>query len=173
TITYEDIEEFLTHTREENEFTLFAYIAKGKLDSALECLHTLLRTKDASTVSAMVASRLSTFFRRALSIQHNINSGLGTDLSFKGDNRAFSTKFFDSDRPISMPKDRQIYKECCERYSLRDIERILALLAEYDIKVKEVGTTMQEIVMERCLAEIIYYKGNKGRYIKNLPFPKL
>ncbi|MBO7365374.1 MAG: hypothetical protein J6U28_01580, partial [Bacteroidales bacterium] len=31
-VTYEDVEEFLTHTREESEFTLFSYIARGKLE---------------------------------------------------------------------------------------------------------------------------------------------
>ena len=137
TVTYEDIEEFLTHTREEDEFSLFSYIAKAKLESALECLHTLLRTKDSAGVASMCASRLSTYFRRALSVQINVSNGCGIGLRRDEDSTAFSKKVFDSDRPITMPKDREIYRDCCNNYSQRDMERILVTLAEYDIRIKE------------------------------------
>lgn len=169
-VTYEDVEDFLTHTREENEFTLFSYIAKGKLDSALECLHTLLRTKDAATVTAMVASRLSTYFRRALSIQMNAEKGMGTSLRKGDDGSAFTTKYFDGDRPITMPKDKEVYRDACSRYNRTDIERILMLLAEYDIKIKEIGTVMQQTMMERCIVDVVCHK---GRHIRQPEFAKL
>lgn len=170
TVTYEDVEDFLSHTREEDEFSLFSYIAKGKLESALECLHTLLRTKDASTVTAMCASRLSSYFRRALSVQINVQNGLGMSLRYGEDNKAFSTKVFEGDRPISMPKDREIYRDACLRYSQKDMERILVTLAEYDIKIKEIGTSMQSIMMEKCIVDVIC---NKGRHLKPLEFATL
>lgn len=166
-VTYEDVEEFLSHTREENEFTLFSYIARGKLESALECLHTLLRTKDAATVTAMCASRLSSYFRRALSVQINVKNGCGMSLRYGEDNSAFTKKVFDGDRPISMPKDREIYRDCCSTYTQKDIERILVTLAEYDIKIKECGTTMQSIMMEKCIMDVIC---RKGRHPKTLEF---
>ncbi len=169
-VTYDDVEEFLTHTREENEFTLFSYIARGKLESALECLHTLLRTKDAASVTAMCASRLSTFFRRALSVQMNVKAGCGMSLRRDEDGSAFTKKYFESDRPISMPKDREIYRDCCNRYSQRDMERILVTLSEYDIKIKEIGSAMQSIMMERCIVDVVC---NKGRHTKKLEFAKL
>ena len=170
TVTYEDVEEFLSHTREENEFTLFSYIARYKLESALECLHTLLRTKDAATVTAMCASRLSTYFRRALSVQINVKNGCGMGLRYGEDNSAFSKKVFDGDRPISMPKDREIYRDCCNNYTQKDMERILVTLSEYDIKIKEIGTAMQGIMMERCIVDVICHK---GRHTKTLEFAKL
>ena len=169
-VTYDDVEEFLSHTREENEFTLFSYIARCKLESALDCLHTLLRTKDAATVTAMCASRLSSYFRRALSVQINVRNGCGMGLRYGEDNSAFSKKVFDGDRPISMPKDREIYRDCCNNYTQKDMERILVTLAEYDIKIKEIGTALQPVMMEKCIVDVIC---NKGRHTKALEFAKL
>ena len=169
-VTYEDVEEFLTHTREESEYTLFSYIARGKLESALECLHTLLRTKDSASVCCMCASRLSTYFRRALSVQINVANGCGMSLRFGEDNTAFSKKVFEGDRPISMPKDREIYRDCCNTYSQRDMERILVTLAEYDIKIKETPVVLQSVMMERCIMDVICRKGRHG---KTLEFAKL
>ncbi|MBQ7644369.1 MAG: DNA polymerase III subunit delta [Spirochaetales bacterium] len=169
-VTYEDVEEFLTHTREESEFTLFAFIARGKLESALECLHTLLRTKDSASVSSLCASRLSSCFRRALSVQINVSNGCGMSLRYGEDNTAFSKKVFEGDRPISMPKDREIYRDCCNTYSQRDIERILVTLAEYDVKIKETPVVLHSIMLERCIMDVICRKGRHGR---TLEFAKL
>ena len=169
-VTYEDVEEFLTHTREESEYTLFSYIARGKLESALECLHTLLRTKDSASVCSMCASRLSTYFRRALSVQINVANGCGMSLRFGEDNTAFSKKVFEGDRTISMPKDREIYRDCCNTYSQKDMERILVTLAEYDIKIKETPVVLQSVMMERCIMDVICRKGRHG---KTLEFAKL
>ena len=169
-VTYEDVEEFLTHTREESEYTLFSYIARGKLESALECLHTLLRTRDSASVCSMCASRLSTYFRRALSVQINVANGCGMSLRFGEDNTAFSKKVFEGDRPISMPKDREIYRDCCNTYSQKDMERILVTLAEYDIKIKETPVVLQSVMMERCIMDVICRKGRHG---KTLEFAKL
>ena len=162
-INVSDVEEFLTHTREEDEFSLFSYMARGKLESALECYHTLLRTKDAASVTGMCASRLSSYFRRALSIQMNVAAGCGMSLKYGEDNSAFTKKYYEGDRPVSMPKDREIYRDCCLRYTQRDLERILVTLAEYDIRIKETGTLLQPVVMEKCIVDVVC---NKGRHTR-------
>ena len=166
-VTYDDVEEFLSHTREENEFSLFSYMARGKLESALECFHTLLRTKEAASVISVCASRLSTYFRRALSVQMNVARGCGMGLRFGEDNSAFTTKYFEGDRPISMPKDREVYRDCCNRYSQKDLERILVTLAEYDIRIKETGMALQPVVMEKCIVDVVC---NKGRHTRKPEF---
>ena len=165
-VTYDDVEEFLSHTREESEFTLFAFIARGKLESALVCLHTLLRTKEAAGIGSMCASRLSSYFRRALSVQINVSNGCGISLRYGEDNTAFSRKVFEGDRPISMPKDREIYRDCCSTYTQRDMERILVTLAEYDIKIKETPVALQSIMLERCIMDIICRKGRHGKALE-------
>ncbi|MBP5757000.1 MAG: hypothetical protein J6W39_05400, partial [Spirochaetales bacterium] len=116
TVTYDDVEDFLTHTRQEDEFSLFTYIAFGKLESALDCLHVLLRTKDAASVASMCASRLSSYFRRALSLQINVQKGMGISLRRDEDSSAFVAKYFASDRALTMPRDREVFRECVRRY---------------------------------------------------------
>ena len=165
-ITANDVEDYLTHTREEDEFSLFSYVARGKLDSALECLHTLLRTKDASFVTAMCASRLASYFRRALSIQMNAKKGLGMSLKKDGDGSAFMTEYFKGDRQIKSFKEKEVYKDACNLYNMRDIERILVTLAEYDIRIKESGTALQQTVMEKCLIDVIRHKGKHPKQLE-------
>lgn len=155
-ISEEDVDDFLSHTRQESEFSLFSYIAQGRLESAIECLQTLLHTNDTSSMAAVVASRLANYFRRTYSIHMCIAQGKSAD-------EALKTKYFDSDRPISMLKDKETYKNAVKRFSARDIERILVLLAEYDIKVKEEGTLLQQTVLEKCVFDIITYKGRHPR----------
>lgn len=162
-VTYSDVEDFLTHTRQETDFTLFSYIANGKLESALECLQTLLYTNDASMLTAVVASRLSNYFRRVYSILSNIQSGMTIDDALKA-------KYFTTDRAITMPKDKDIYKAACRRYSLTDVRRILVTLAEYDIKIKEEGTLLQQTVLEKCLVDVIVHK---GKHTKQFDFATL
>lgn len=162
-ITYQDVEDFLTHTRQESDFTLFAYLAAGKLESALECLQTLLHTNDASMLTAVVASRLANYFRRVYSIQCNIESGMSFDDAVK-------TKYFATDRAITMPKDKEIYKSACRNYSMTDVRRILVTLAEYDIKVKEEGTLLQQTVLEKCLVDIVCHR---GKHSKQLDFASI
>jgi len=118
----------------------------------------------------MCASRLSTYFRRALSLQINVQKGMGMSLRRDEDSSAFGAKYFASDRPITMPRDRDVYRECCRRYSQADIERILVALAEYDVKIKEAGTAMQSIMMERCIVDVVC---NKGRHQRSPEFAKL
>ena len=169
-VTADDVDDYLTHTREETDFSLFSYVARGKLESALECLHTLLRTKDASSVTAMCASRLATYFRRALSVQMNAKKGLGMGTKGYEDGSAFSSKYFEGDRPISRLKDKEVYRDACRLYGVRDMERILVTLAEYDIRIKESGSALQQTVMEKCLIDVIKHK---GRHPKQLEFARL
>lgn len=169
-VTADDVDDYLVHTREETDFSLFAYVARGRLDSALECLHTLLRTKDAASVTAMCASRLATYFRRALSVQMNSKKGLGMGTKGYEDGSAFTTKYFEGDRPVTRLKDKEVYRDACRLYGVRDMERILVTLAEYDIRIKESGTAMQQTVMEKCLVDVIKHK---GRHSKPVEFARL
>ena len=146
-IGYSDIEEFLSHTRAESEFTLFAYIAQGKLESALECLYSILNTSE-----SLQLSLIALYFRRVYSLHKNMQQGMDID-------EALKAKYFDTDRPVVMPKDKNIYKAACRRYSLAEVCRILTMLSEYDIVAKETGAALSPLVLERCIVRIIRYKG--------------
>ena len=129
TVSCSDVEDFLTHTRQETDFTLFSYIAYGKLESALECLQTLLHTNDSVTLATVLPSRLAGYFRKLISIHSNMAEGMSIEDAMK-------TKYFDSDRPIRMPKDKDFYRSADSNYSLDDTKRILKKLSEFDIQIK-------------------------------------
>lgn len=152
TITYQDVEDFITHTKPENEFSLFSFAAKRKLDSSIECLHAIMHTTDAAAVASTISSRLATYFRRALSIHRLMENGELLE-------NAFKTKYLNSDRPVSMPKDKEIYKTAVTNYNAHDMERVLVTLAEYDVKIKEAGPAVQQTVIEKMLIDVIIHKG--------------
>lgn len=152
-VTYDDIEEFLTHTRQETEFTLFSHIAAGRTESALECLQTLINTSDSYQISGVLASRLANYFRRLHSMEMLVRSGMSEDDALKN-------RFIETERAVTMPRDKAVYKAAMHRYSLKDVRRILVMLAQYDITVKEMGTLMQQTVLERCIVRIIRDKGS-------------
>lgn len=162
-ITEEDVDDYLAHTREESEFTLFAYVARRKLDSALECLHTLLRTKDTAQVTSMCASRLASYFRRTLSLEMLRQNGMEVE-------KSFLQSYFGGEYPVRRKKDKDIYNDACRNYNIRDTERVLVTLAEYDIKIKEAPVSVQQTMMEKCLLDVIV---RKGRHAKPFVFAKL
>ncbi len=162
-ITEEDVDEYLAHTREENDFTLFSYVARRKLDSALECLHTLLRTKDTALVTSMCASRLAANFRRMLAVELLRQNGTEAE-------KSFAQQYFGSEYPIRRKKDKDIYNDGMRNYNVRDIERVLVTLAEYDIKIKEAPVIVQQTMMEKCLMDVIV---RKGRHAKPFVFASL
>lgn len=147
-VTESDVEDFLSHTRQETDFSLFAYIARKNLSGALECLLALIHTNDEAAMAAVLASRLANYFRRLLSIEINISKRMSIDDAIK-------TKYFDSDRPVVMPRDKDTYKAAVSNYTVSDIKRILKTLAKYDIEIKESGTYLQQTIMEKCIMDII------------------
>ncbi|MCR5760462.1 MAG: DNA polymerase III subunit delta [Sphaerochaetaceae bacterium] len=161
-LTSEDVDDFLMHTKGEDEFSLFSLMARGEAEKSIECLRALLNSSESqSTTATLLAVRLSYFFRRALSLS-NLTSSMPLD-------QAFGQKFYEDDRPITNYKQKTVYKTALDNYSKRDLERIMVLLAEYDIKIKE-GGRLQNIMMEKCILDIV--KG-KGRHPVSVNFLKM
>lgn len=159
-ITSEDVDSFLVHTRGETWFSLFSYIVSLNTEGSLACLKALLRTGENMT---LMPSRISAYFRRLYSVYIRKNSGLSTD-------KALTTPYYSSDRPIVVPKDKNVYREALDNYSFIQIKQILALLSEYDILVKSCGVYIQQFVLEKCIIDIIV---NKGRFLPKYEFASL
>ncbi len=143
-----DVESFLAHTKEETPFTLFGYIVKKDLEGAMGCLGALLNLSETAGLEAVLPSRIALYFRRALSLKKLMSQGNSLD-------SAFSMKFFDSDRPIRMPKDKEIYRNTVNNYSLLGLNKALSLLSSYDIEIKETGTFLQKVILDKMVMELI------------------
>lgn len=162
TLTADDVEEFLVHTKGEDDFSLFSSIISGNLEKSIECLRALLSSSEnQAMVASTIPSKLSTYFRRTLFI-----SNLSATMPIE---KAFSEKLFAEDKPISAKKLKDAYTKAVNTYSKKELERILVLLSEYDIKVKEAGR-LQSIMVEKCITDIVK---NRGRHPQPVTFLKM
>ncbi|MDR1902183.1 MAG: DNA polymerase III subunit delta [Treponema sp.] len=137
-IEAEDIEKWLSHTREESAFTLFSRIASGDLSKSLESLRTLLAAKETPIA---IFGGLASCFRKLRDYAHLLEKGLGYD--------DFELRKIG----LSHPKSRQDYAQAQRRY---DAGACLALLAEYDFKIRSSGSALEALTMDLFLYKLMY-----------------
>jgi DNA polymerase-3 subunit delta len=134
-INGEDVEKWLSHTREESAFTLFSRIAAGDLSKGIESLHALLAARE--TPQAILAG-LAWCFRRLR--DYLVLSGAGeTDMRKIG---------------LANPRARADYTLAAGRYDMAAAEDCLALTAEYDVLVRSRGAGLESILMDLYLCKI-------------------
>jgi DNA polymerase-3 subunit delta len=139
TVNAGDVEEWLSHSREESAFTLFSRIAWGDLSKSLESLHTLLGAKEEPV---RILAGLTSSFRRLRDYQALVKSGAANDGAFR-------------QAGFSHPKAKADFAEASRRYGPDGAGRLLALAAEYDIRIRSGGGPLESLLMEIFLYRII------------------
>jgi DNA polymerase-3 subunit delta len=139
TVSAADVEEWLSHSREESAFTLFSRIAWGDLSKSLESLHTLLGAKQEPV---RILAVLVSSFRRLRDYQALTESGNVSDAQLR-------------QAGFSHPKARADFAEACRRYGPGGADRMLALSAEYDIRIRSGGGPLESLLMEMFLYRIM------------------
>jgi DNA polymerase-3 subunit delta len=138
-----DVEQWLSHSREESAFTLFSRIAAGDLSKAIESLHTMLAAKESAQ---SILAGLAWCFRK---LRDYIN------LLESGGMNPFELKKIG----VSAPKARDDYAAAARRYSAPAADACLALTAEYDIQVRASGGSLETILMDAYLIKIFQSAG--------------
>jgi DNA polymerase-3 subunit delta len=136
--TAQDIEQWLSHSREESAFTLFSRIAAGDISRSIESLHTLLAAKESPQ---SILAGLAWCFRKLrdyLALLEN------------GEPNSFDLKKIG----LSSPKARDDYSAAARRYSARSVDACIALNAEYDILTRSSGTALEQILMDRFIVKL-------------------
>jgi DNA polymerase-3 subunit delta len=133
----EDVEKWLSHTREESAFTLFSRIASGDLEKSVESLRTLLAAKETPVA---IFGGLSWCFRKLRDYERLMENGLGND--------DFELKKVG----LSHPKTRQDYTQARRRY---DAGACLSLIAEYDILIRSGGSALEGMLMDLFLYKLL------------------
>ncbi|MDR2792323.1 MAG: DNA polymerase III subunit delta [Treponema sp.] len=138
TITAEDAEKWLSHTREESAFTLFSRIAQGDLAKSLESLHSLLLAKE--TPSAILAG-LTWCFQK-----------LHDYLFLKEERSVDDTEL----RKIGLasPKARKDYEYAACRYDTWSADTCLSLTAEYNVRLRSAGQGLENLLMDRYVYKV-------------------
>jgi DNA polymerase-3 subunit delta len=154
-----DVEEWLSHSREESSFTLFSRLAAGDLSGCLESLHALLGAKESFQ---SILGGLGWCFRRLRDYQALAESGKLT-----GDR---SDDFELKKIGLSSPKSRGDYQQANRIYGPGAADRFLSLTAEYDIRLRSSGGALEALLLEIFLYKIIGNR-NSGHGVRHGPRP--
>ena len=152
-ITEETVDKILTHTREENAFSLFDAMKKKKKTSqerfqnSLEILQKIRLSKENSSV--MIIAGLSSCFRK-LSLWHK--------LRLEGKNDDFNLKI----NGFSSAKIKKQYLSASKNWTSGETSAILSILAETDMNIRSGGTLLENTLLEKALYEIIIKKGSSS-----------
>ena len=141
----EDVEKWLSHSREESTFTLFSRIAAGDVSKAIECLHTLLGAKESPPA---ILAGLAWCFRKLRDYLSLLQSGEPDSFELKKIG-------------LSSPKARSDYTAAARRYNAAAADACLALTAEYDILTRAQGAVFETILMDRYILKIFQTTNNK------------
>jgi DNA polymerase-3 subunit delta len=145
-IDTEDVEDCLSHTREESSFTLFSRIAAGDLSKCLESLHSLLGAKESFQA---ILGGLVWCFRRLRDYQALLESGALPP----GIGKAGDTEF--KKIGLGSLKSRADYVQADQRYGRGAADRFLALAAEYDTALRTGGGPLETLLLELFLIKLV------------------
>ncbi|NLL99873.1 MAG: DNA polymerase III subunit delta [Treponema sp.] len=149
-ITTEDVENVLTHNREESAFTLFDVACEPsrndvqRFESALSVLQKIMQSKDSESI-ALIAGL--TYCFRTLRTWHEIHEN------------SHPTEF-DLKKAGFLSKTKQNqYNAASQLWNSVQTSHCLARLAESDIKIRSIGGAVVENVLQTMLYSIILKKG--------------
>ena len=138
-ITEEDVDSVLTHSREENAFSLFRELANSadpapvRLEKGLQILQKIRLSKENSSV--MIIAGLASCFRKL------------QDWHRRGE--------------AAVPQStlQKQYRSAAKVWSLGQSAAILAVLASTDMEIRSGGSQMEDILLQKMLYEIVIKGG--------------
>lgn len=141
TITEEDVDSVISHTREENAFTLFNHIAnpsetaEKRFEDSLEILQKIRLSKENSSV--MIIAGLTSCFRKLI-LWNN-----------------------EGESAISGKMMQNQYRKAAKIWTTGQATAILANLAAVDMEIRSGGSQMEDVLLEKMLYEIVVKKGGR------------
>jgi len=145
-ITSEDIDRILYHSKEENVFTLFDKIAYRDLEGALEVFGKIRLSQQAEGVQLMAGLLWQ--------IKILLSLSLLTDQGYN-DSECWSRL------KIQGKKRQKLYAAANQRFSSRELQRAVSLIAEYDKELRSIRKEMQDRIMEVFLYRLIKSSTNR------------
>jgi len=144
TLSLEDLEHYLVHTKEENVFTLFEKITAGEFSKSLEVLKKILGAKETEGIGLL--GGLTWQFKNLLAFQVKMAERLAPDEAFS------ALKVFSK-------KAQANFQIGARRYSLADLQAILVLTSDFDQRLRQFRTEHHSLLLELYLYYIVVKKG--------------
>lgn len=135
----EDVEKWLSHTRGESGFSLFSRIAGGDFTKSLETLHTLLGAKEPIV---LILSNLVSCFKKLRDYLVLTEQGPADEFEFK--------KIGLGSKTI-----RKNYVEAARRYNHSMADRCLALIAEFEVRLRSSGGAPESLLLDLLVYKLM------------------
>jgi DNA polymerase-3 subunit delta len=148
TLTLENVEHYIYHSKEENVFTLFDRICERDLLPAEEVLDRILLSREAE--ATQLAAGLLMQFRRLAGYKRMLAANYESPEAFQK-LRIFSKR------------NQKTYAEGSRRYASADIELIIRLLVEFDERFRSVKADLHELLL-RLLVYYVVARAGKGAW---------
>ncbi|MBN2552706.1 MAG: DNA polymerase III subunit delta [Spirochaetales bacterium] len=147
-IGYEDVENILYHSKDENVFTLFDKISARDLEASLEVLSKLLLSGNADPVGLLAGLLFQV--RRLMSLKLLVEKRYSYEEAFP---RA----------KITGKRVQKIYAEAAHRYTLQELQAVIRLIARFDYRVRSLGAALHPDLLQLFLYYLIV-KGGSGTF---------
>lgn len=147
-LTQDDLETYLSHTKEESVFSLFEALTQGRLEGAVEVLEKLLWTQETDPIGILAG--LIWQFRNLQAFKRALDAGQASDEAF------LSAKI------RTTRKGKAAYGDGHRRWSAPELEAILCLLAEWDYRLRAGGSVTQKVLLEMLMYYILARRGQKS-----------
>jgi DNA polymerase-3 subunit delta len=134
------VEEYLSHGRSEDVFSLFGRMAGSGLQEALETLEKILESKESAPVTLVAGLQWS--FARLESILSMQAAGLSAEEAF-GKLR------------INSKLQQRLYRQAAGRYPLEACRRILTRLCDQDAELRSTPQGSERLIMQTLVYEIM------------------
>jgi len=144
TISLEDLEHYLVHTKEENVFTLFERLTSADFPKALEVLKKILSSKETEGIGLL--GGLTWQFKNLLAFQGKLLERFSAE-------DAFATL------KVYSKKAQANFQIGARHYSLADLQAILILTADFDQRLRQYRTEHHSLLLELYLYYVIVKKG--------------
>ncbi len=148
TITTDDVETHMYHSREESVFTLFDAVGTRNLESSLEILHAILLSDSAQPVQLLGGMlwqvRRLLAFRRLLDQRYGHTEACNS-LGIKG------------------KRAQKSMQHAAERYLTTDLEYVIQRIAATDEQLRSSRPAWHQLLLERFLFDVIVNTGEARR----------
>jgi DNA polymerase-3 subunit delta len=138
-IHLDEVEQYIFHSREESQYSLFEYVVAGNLAASLESLDTILVSQTLEPVGVVIG--LQWQFRNLLSLLERYGTSPGWD-EFKA-------------LRITMKRSQAVFGQALRAFKKDRIIDMIATLARYDFLVREARTGSHRLQLECLLYELI------------------
>ena len=148
-INIKTIEKYCYHSREETVFTLFERIASRDFVTSHEVLYTIMCTKESEPTTLL--SGILWQLRRLSNMKQLVHDNYSLDEVF--------TKL-----RISNKKGKKIYNTAHQNYSMEEVQKLIQLVAEFELRLRSVPSEVQITILQLFLYYAIVRGGNYPRF---------